>query len=188
MIGLTLYIFGLFVVAGAALLAAVNDARAFKIPNYLSALAIVGFLASYIGLWVLPGPPFLVMNIWWMHVASAVIMFFITLVLFGLRAIGAGDAKFASALAIWFGAVQGLPLFIFYTSLFGGVLGILTILLRKYKPFVSPPPGTWVASAQSGQNRVPYGIAISVGFLTTAHTLGYFNFDALFARVTDIGR
>lgn len=187
LISFALYIFGLVVVAGTVVLAAANDARAFKIPNYLSALAMLGFLATYAGVLSLPGDGTLWMQTWWGHALSGLIMFLLTLVLFGIRLIGAGDAKFASALSIWFGAAQGLPLFIFNISLFGGVLGLLTIALRKYKPFKNPVAGTWVASAQAGQNRVPYGIAISAGFIATAHMLGYFNWDAFLIRVENGG-
>lgn len=168
------------------MMAAVQDSRAFRIPNHLSGLVMVGFLGAYLGLAVLPGVDMAPLHQWPAHLVAGLAMFLVTLLLFGLRLIGAGDAKFASALAVWFGLAD-LPLFIFYISLFGGVLGLLTLILKKYRPFKNAPAGTWVASAQAGQNRVPYGMAIAAGFLLTAYTAGYFDIVALFLRVENGG-
>lgn len=184
MVEAILYIFGLVLMVAAALMAGYHDMRAFKIPNALSGLALAGFgvalSASVFGAEV----PFQAL---WLHALSFLLMFVLTLILFALRLIGAGDAKFGSAAAVWFGVGSGFPMFVFYTSLMGGVLGLVTLVLKKAQPWPAAPKGTWLASAQAGENRVPYGVAIAMGFLMTAYTLGYFDIVAVIEGVESGG-
>jgi prepilin peptidase CpaA len=184
MVEAILYIFGLVVAVGAALMAAFHDSRAFKIPNNLAGLVLIGFGLAMAVVLLGADVPFAPL---YSHLISLVLMFLITLALFGARLIGAGDAKLASSLAVWFGVGSGLPMFIFYTSLVGGVLGLTTLGLKKWRPWPHAPKGTWLASAQAGENRVPYGIAIAAGFVMTAYMLGYFDIVGIMKNMENGG-
>lgn len=182
------YIFGLCIAVGAVILATLHDFRTFHIPNKLSGLVVLGFVLSFGALFMLPpGQHFGPFRPLSEHLVTAGLMFLLTFSLFALRMFGAGDAKLASALALWLGVFQGLPLFILYTSLCGGILGVITILLNRWKPIKNPPSGTWLAMAQAGENRVPYGIAIMGGFLITLVQLGYFDIMSLNALLENWG-
>lgn len=174
MLCLFLYTFGLVITFGAVAMAAWNDMRAFRIPNMISGLVVLGFVLAYTGAYLVPGATVPLFQPLLSHVLAAGVMFALTLVLFAVGSIGAGDAKFASALALWVG-VTALPLYIFYMSLVGGLMGIFTLLLKRWKPFRTVREGTWVASAQAGMNRIPYGLAIAIGFFIAVSVLGYLN-------------
>lgn len=178
MISLFLYTFGLMITLGAAGLAAWSDLRSFRIPNIATVLALIGFVLAYTGVLLVPGDHIPLLHDYRAHLASAGVMFVLTLVLFLSRSIGAGDAKFASALALWPG-LMNLTLFVFYMSLIGGLIGVATILLRKFKPFPAVAAGNWIYAAQNGENRIPYGLAIALGFVVTAAMLGLFDITAI---------
>ena len=181
-LSLFLYTFGLIITLGSAVMAALNDLRVFKIPNYLSLLALFGFAAAYAGLVLLPGDSYPLLGSWQSHVASGAAMFVITLILFVTGSIGAGDAKFASALAVWTG-IAALPAFVFCMTLIGGLMGIYTLILKRLKPFSSPREGGWIASAQAGQNKIPYGLAIAAGFFIACALSGFFNITEIINSV-----
>jgi prepilin peptidase CpaA len=178
MISLFLYTFGLLITLGAAALAAWTDLRSFRIPNMATVLALLGFALAYIGVLLVPGDSLPLMHDIRSHLASAGVMFVLTLALFLARSIGAGDAKFASALALWPG-LMGLTIFVFYMSLIGGAMGVATILLRKFKPFPAVATGNWIHAAQNGENRIPYGLAIALGFVMSIVMLGLYDITAI---------
>jgi prepilin peptidase CpaA len=182
LVSLFLYTFGLMITLGAAVLAAYSDVRSFKIPNMATILVVLGFAVAYSGIMLLPpDTEWHFGSIGW-HLASAGIFFLITLILFATGSIGAGDAKFASALALWPG-LMGLTLYVFYMSLIGGLMGLMTLMLRKWKPLRAPPSGTWLAAAQEGHNRIPYGLAIALGFVLTSWVQGYFDITGIIKLV-----
>lgn len=182
MIILTLYIFALILVTSAVCLAGAEDLRRFQISNKWSGLVLGAGVIFLVTTWMVPDGGRLmphVFNPLGHHIASCILMFLITFTLFVTRVFGAGDAKLMSSLALWVGVLNGFPLFVLYTSLCGGVLGVATLALRKLKPIKSPTSGTWIASAQAGDNRVPYGAAIAAGFLLTIAQLGYIDIMSL---------
>ena len=80
-------------------------------------------------------------------------IFLLSLVLFKLRWLAAGDGKLASALAVALPTAQ-LPVALVLTLLCGGVLA--AIYLIKYRLIQAIPRGE--------DSGLPYGIAISLGF------------------------
>ncbi len=136
-------------------MACISDIRSFRIPDLYSILAIAGFGIAFV---VSPedfGP-------WWHHLGAGVGMLVVTYIMFALGLLGAGDSKFGAALALWVG-LKGLLIYLFYMAIVGGVIGILSKVFHKTKPFKNPPAGSWMDVAQQGKNAVPYGIAISFG-------------------------
>ena len=136
-------------------LSCVSDVRSLRIPN-THALVILGcFIPAWLATPAAFGP-------FWPHMEAMGIVFIITYIMFCLGMMGGGDSKLGTALGLWVGLKGSLP-FVFYMAVMGGLLGAITLLLQKKKPFKNPRPGSWIEQVQSGQNAVPYGVAISFG-------------------------
>ncbi len=137
------------------LMACVSDATSLRIPNLYSVIVLAAFAVAYIS-----APD--VFNPLWKHLLALGIILGVTYLMFIAGMMGGGDSKFASALAIWI-AAQGVMVFVFWMAVAGGVIGVLSLWMKKKKPFKRAREGGWVAAAQGGQNKIPYGIAISFG-------------------------
>ena len=127
------------------LVAAFTDIRSRQIANWLNAAIALGaplfWWASSLALW--PGVA--------IQFGVAAATFVVLAILFALRAMGGGDVKLLTALALWIAPPQFLNLLI-VMALVGG---LLTIVL-----------GAWhVARRQRERLAIPYGVAISAGGL-----------------------
>lgn len=164
-------------VAGAfGVMAGVSDYRGMTIPNLYS-LVIFGAFVPCCGVLLIAGQgdvfaPLL------SHILGFAVVFGVTFAMFTMGLWGGGDQKLMSAFAVWFG-FGGLPVFLIYTTIFGGVVGVIALLLKRFKPVKNPPEGGWVAQVQAGENKVPYGIAIAAGALLSFVKLGYLNIDTM---------
>ena len=140
-------------------LASVSDVRRRQIPNWTVVALIVLFLG-----WAFVGTPLSLIS----SLEAAAIVFVVTAALFAFGVLGAGDSKLMTVVALFAGLGQ-LPLFVFATVLFGGVLAVIGLVVH--------PTRTWVALYQmrgKGDlgNSVPYGVAISLaGVLVLARGL-----------------
>lgn len=114
------------------------------------------------------------------HIFAGIVVFAVTFGMFAAKLLGGGDAKMLSAYSLWFG-MQGVSVFIFYTALFGAVLGCVALYLKKKKPIDNPAEGGWVQRVQAGENAVPYAIPILAGAVIAFVWLGYFAPDRLAA-------
>ncbi len=182
MIGFLFFLFGLLATLGMCGLAAWSDYRGFRIPNLVPVVIVAAFAVAF-GVTTLTGQRAEVFMPLPSHLGVAFAVLMLTMVLYAFKLFGAGDSKFVSALALWL-SLQGLAAFFFYMTLFGGLLGLTSLALRKWKPLKNPTPGTWFAKAQEGHNAVPYGIAIALGAVIAFLFMGYFSFDkwaAMFA-------
>ena len=133
----------------ALLIAAFTDFRRRQIDNWLNAaIALAAPLfwwASGLSLW--PGAAW--------QIGAALVTFAVTAGLFALRAMGGGDVKLLSALALWI-----LPSHFFFLVVIMALLGgLLTILFGALH----------VARRQQGRVAIPYGIAISAAGLLTLY-------------------
>lgn len=173
MIGLLVFLFGVFVTLGMCGLAAKSDYKGFKIPNIVSIVIIGAFAATY-GLLTLLDLRDVFFKPIGMHLGAAFIVLMLTLAMFAFKKLGAGDSKFATSVALWVG-LGGLGPFLFYMSLAGGVVAAISLYLQKKKPFANPAEGSWIDVAQKGGGSVPYGIAIAAGALASFIYLGFFN-------------
>lgn len=129
----------------ALLVAAFTDIRRRQIDNWLNAAiaatAPLYWWASGLSLWT---------DVAW-QLGVAVITFALLAVLFALRAMGGGDVKLLTALALWIQPAWFLKLVI-GMSLIGGVLTLLM--------------GAWhVARRRKNKLAIPYGVAISAAGL-----------------------
>lgn len=170
-----LFFFGLLVTIGMCCLAAWSDYKGFRIPNLVSLVIIAAFAVSFGATQLLvDDPSATIFGNWKSHIGSAVVVMLITMLLFALRLLGAGDSKFATAVSLWLG-LPGLSFFLFYMAFIGGLLGVASLVLKRWKPLKNPAEGTWPAKAQEGHNAVPYGIAIAAGAFIAFIYRGYFN-------------
>lgn len=172
-------IFSVIVAVGLGLASAWSDFKGFTISNIYSLGVILAFVPAFLAVTLL-APDAGYFAAWKSHLLAAAAVFAVTFVLFTTNLIGAGDSKLCTAYALWVGLL-GLPSFLFFMTVCGGILGLLTLLMRKWKPFKAPPEGSWLARAQEGSSEVPYGIAIVTGALIAFIQSGYFDPDTLAA-------
>lgn len=181
MIFLILFLICVFISLGIGVLAGISDIRRLTIPNEYCLYVIAAFIAAY-GVVALSGNAFIFKALQW-HLLSAAIMFGVTFIMFSLKMLGAGDSKFATACALWVSPI-GLVSFVFYMTIMGAVLGVISLYLRKKKPVENPQEGSWIAQVQGGASKVPYGVAISFGMIIAFIQAGYFSPDLLSHFVT----
>jgi len=145
------------------ILSCISDVKSLRIPNWHSLV----ILAVFIPAWFLSPESFTPL---WQHASAMAIMFAVSYIMFAFRIMGGGDSKLATVLGLWIG-LQGLMPFILSMSIVGGLIGFISLIIRKKKPFKNPAKGSWVETAQAGGNSIPYGIAIAVGsWITILHT------------------
>ncbi len=138
----TLIVYGLVgALAIALLVAAFTDIRRRQIDNWLNAAVAAGaplfWWATGLTLW--PGVA--------IQLAVAVVTFLVLAGLFALRAMGGGDVKLLTALALWMPALLFLKLLVIM-ALAGGVL---TIVLSMWH----------ITRRRKDKLKIPYGIAIA---------------------------
>jgi len=133
-------------------MAAISDLLTMTIPNRLSVVLIVSFvaIAPFAGLsWT----DFLG------HITAGAAVFAFCFALFAFNIMGGGDAKILTASAIWFGLSQSLVTYLAYVSALGGVLAVLILTLRAHHDIIMasriPLPSTILQP-----KKLPYGLAI----------------------------
>ncbi len=99
-----------------------------------------------------------------LHVGAAVIVLAVGFGCFAMGWIGGGDAKLASAIALWFGFDYMLE-FLVYASLFGGVLTIFLIQFRLLPLPAMFARQAWIVRLHEKGAGVPYGIALAAAAL-----------------------
>ena len=139
----------LAMLAIALLVAAFTDLRSRRIGNWLTGAIALGaplfWWATGLALW--PDVA--------LQVGVAALTFAVLAALFAIRAMGGGDVKLLTALALWIEPMQFVRL-ILAMALLGGVLTIAF--------------GTWhVMRRQREKLAIPYGVAISLAGLWTIY-------------------
>ena len=166
----------LFVSVGIGVFAGLSDIRGLTIPNSYSLGVTAAFIVCYGVLWAFgQGDVFFSIS---SHLLAALIVFGVTVAMFAFGLLGAADSKLGTAYALWAG-LPGIFPFLFYMTLMGGVLGLVSLGLKKWTPVKDPKEGSWVARVQAGESKVPYGVAIVIGALASFVNIGYFNIDVL---------
>jgi len=147
-------------VAALFIVAAINDVREFKIPNWISIGMILLF---FVRAFVEPIEP---QDALW-DLSFAFIVLLLGFALYSLKWFGAGDVKLLSAGALWIGiwndtgaSYGGGLLFVLTTMLLGGALAALLLTLVWVRDHV-PINGRVVMWIDSVRTYMPYGVAIS---------------------------
>jgi prepilin peptidase CpaA len=129
--------------------AAVSDIRHRRIPNW----TVLALIALFAVLAIAFGGRGLVSAL-----AAAGVALVVSVGLYALRMIGAGDSKLLTAVAL-FAGLGYLPLLMLATALTGGVIAALSMASRPTRAltmFTLRGKGDW-------GRGVPYGVAIAVG-------------------------
>jgi prepilin peptidase CpaA len=137
--------------------AAVSDLLTMTISNRVSLLLVAGFaiLAAWSGM---SGHDLL------MHAAAGLIVLTAGFACFAMGWIGGGDAKVASAAALWLGFSHLLN-YLLYASLFGGALTLLLLQFRQWPlPHALGTQG-WLLRLHGKDADIPYGVALALGAL-----------------------
>ncbi len=137
--------------------AAASDLFTMTISNRVSLALLVGFL----GLAVFSG---MALHDILLHVGAGAAVLAVAFACFAFGWVGGGDAKIASAVALWFGFGHMLD-YLVYASLFGGAL---TLLLLQFRQWPLPHPlssQSWLLRLHDRESGVPYGIALAIGAL-----------------------
>ena len=137
----------LAMLAIALLVAAFTDLRSRRIGNWLTGAIALGAPLFWWASGLAPWPDVA------LQVGVAALTFAVLAALFAIRAMGGGDVKLLTALALWIEPLQFVRL-ILAMALLGGVLTIAF--------------GAWhVMRRQREKLAIPYGVAISLAGLWT---------------------
>lgn len=170
-------VFCAIIALGFGAAAAWSDYSRLLIPNMYVVYIGAAFIPAFILTTVL-APDVSFFTTWKSHVLAGLFVFGITYILFYFKMVGGGDSKLLSVYALWVG-IPGLAPFLFSMALIGGVLGGITLALKKWKLIKSPIENSWIDKAQKGGQEVPYGIAIFAGAVITFWSNGYLQIGSL---------
>jgi prepilin peptidase CpaA len=149
----------LAVFVGLMIWAAVEDARRFVIPNYISLLLVALYPAHVL---LAPAP-----IAWMTALAIGAGVLAVGFLLFSRGYFGGGDAKLLAAVSLWAGPDQFLR-FTLATALAGGVLALALLVVRRLRRATPQAAlaGQGNESKSATQMQLPYGVAIAAGGLT----------------------
>ncbi|SDR17886.1 prepilin peptidase [Pseudovibrio sp. Tun.PSC04-5.I4] len=83
--------------------------------------------------------------------------------LFALGVMGGGDVKFFAAISLWLGLSMHTVEFVLLTSIYGGVLTLVILALRRIPYLPQFMHGQeWILKLHDRKTGVPYGIAIAI--------------------------
>lgn len=137
--------------------AAASDLFTMTISNRVSLLLIAGFFV----LAVLTGMPVASIA---MHLGAGLTVLVVAFGCFAMGWVGGGDAKVASAAALWFGFDHLMP-YLVYSSLFGGILTFAMMEFRQWPIPYALGSQQWLLRLHAKDSGIPYGIALAIGAL-----------------------
>jgi prepilin peptidase CpaA len=148
--------------------AASSDLLTMTISNRIS-LALAG---GFVLLALVSGMPLAAIG---MHAAAASLVLAAAFTCFSFGWIGGGDAKLATATALWFGFDYLLD-YLVYASLFGGVLTVLLIQFRLLPLPAVLARQKWILRLHEKGGGVPYGIALAAAALAVYPHTGWLSY------------
>lgn len=145
----------------AVIFAAAMDLFSMTIPNRISLALVAGFFCL---------APFANLSLEdvGMHVLAGLLMLTVTITLFAFHFIGGGDAKLASAVALWFGFGDLLD-YAITASMLGGGLSLLFLMFRQVPLPYAWAQAAWIERLHAPRGDIPYGIALAVAALIVYH-------------------
>lgn len=155
-------------------IAAFFDLFTMRIPNKLNLALVVAF----VGLAILLQLPIEQIGL---SFALGFAVMVIGFGLFALGVMGGGDVKFLAAISLWFGLSINMLDFILLTSVYGGLLTLVILGLRRVPYFPQFMHGQhWLLKLHDKEAGVPYGIAIAIaGVQVYPNTLWFAQIPAL---------
>jgi prepilin peptidase CpaA len=139
--------------------AAISDLTTMTIPNKISLVLVIAFLA------LAPATGMGWQDIG-LHLAAAAIVLAVSFTFFACGWIGGGDAKFCAAVALWIGWGSLLE-YLVMATLLGGALTLIILSYRRavLPAFVTRQP--WLMRLHDEKSGVPYGVALAAASLWT---------------------
>jgi prepilin peptidase CpaA len=137
--------------------AAASDLLTMTISNRVSLLLVAGFAVLAV-MGGMTGEELV------QHAAAGLILLAASFACFAMGWIGGGDAKVASAAALWLGFSHLLN-YLLYASLFGGALTLLLIQFRQWPLPYALGKQDWLQRLHVKDADIPYGIALALGAL-----------------------
>jgi prepilin peptidase CpaA len=137
--------------------AAASDLFTMTISNRVSLALVAGFLV----LALMSG---MGLHDFILHLGAGAAVLVVAFGCFAMGWVGGGDAKVASAAALWFGFAYLLN-YLVYASLFGGVLTLLLLQFRQWPLPYQFTGQAWLLRLHAKESGIPYGIALAIGAL-----------------------
>ena len=139
--------------------AALNDIKALRIPNWISLFLIGSFpvAALAFGFTLSEFLTALLMGAGMLVVGFS---------LFSLNLFGGGDAKLLAASAPWIG-MSAMVIFLYKVALMGGLLALALLMFRKTPLLPVYAHSDWIMKLHQSGKHIPYGVAIAAGGLWT---------------------
>lgn len=151
--------------------AAASDLLTMRISNQL----VLVLLAAFAVLVPFSGMP---LDVLYGHLGAGAIVLAAAFAFFAFGWIGGGDAKLAAVTALWLGWPLLLS-YLVYSALFGGVLTIAILVLRRWPLPAALGDVGWVGRLHHAGTGVPYGIALAAaGMLLYADSFVFRAFAA----------
>lgn len=147
----------LFVVPALLALAAGWDLASYTIPNALSAALILAFVVFAVA-------AHMSFSVASSHGAALLVGLGCGFLMFALGAVGGGDAKLFAAATLWIGFGNFLD-FALIASVFGGVLALGVLSLRRWPLPASLMGQGWIQRLHEKTSGIPYGVALAAGAL-----------------------
>lgn len=136
-------------------LAAAEDVRALRIPNWL----VAGIGLCWLAMLPLAAPGF---GTIFAHLLTAACVLLVGILLFAKGWLGAGDGKLLAVCALWIGP-EGALTFAAATTILGGAVAVLLAVLLSTRFSHLPLHDC----APVRERSVPYGVAIAVAAIGT---------------------
>lgn len=133
--------------------AAAVDVKERRIPNW-TVLAVMGLFVG----WAFAAPSVSLLG----SIEAAGIMFLLTVGLYMMKVVGAGDSKLVTAAAL-FAGMQSLLMFLLMMSLAGGAVALFMLALSPRRALVIIQTRGQVGFGRS----VPYGVPIALATIAT---------------------
>ncbi len=131
------------------------DLASYTIPNFLSGLLVLGFVAFSVAAGLASASIGL-------HLVAGIIGLAIGFTLFGFGYIGGGDAKLFAAILLWLG-FNDLLSYALVASLFGGALTLVLLALRRIPLPPTLAAQNWILRLHDQKGGIPYGVALAAG-------------------------
>lgn len=148
-----------FLLAGLLLLAAVTDARHYRIPNWIC--------VAVAALFVVTAPFGMGLEGMWPHFLVGIAVLGVGYALYALTGMGAGDAKLAAAIAIWAGPAGFQTWITFFALAMLTLVFILIGVRRAAHAVIGTEPSSRVLKRGA---PVPLGVALSVSAILASPT------------------
>ena len=137
--------------------AAASDLFTMTISNRVSLALVAGFFVLAIAGGM---APYDMLG----HVGAGALVLAVAFACFAMGWVGGGDAKVASAAALWLGFGHLLD-YLVYASLFGGALTLLLLQFRQWPLPFGLAGQAWLARLHAKESGIPYGIALALSAL-----------------------